>query len=119
MKYTIEVADEDNWIEQIVEVFNTDKTIKLEVFLIPKYLMGFSGGSDNKKEHELGLIRSAETLLKTCNDSGNQHKISIEIEYDSEMFFSENRYSITLVFVKSETRNEIVVYENYQFIEGE
>ncbi len=111
MKYEIEVLDEDNWIEQIWEEFNTDKTLKLYVSLIPKRLMELP--SSFEKEHELGLVVDEETLMKGCVDGGKQHRVNIITEDNCEMFVSGGRYSFTLVFVKSEECNHKPIYENY------
>ncbi len=112
MKYTIEVVDEDNWVEQVWEEFNTDKTLKLYVGLIPKRLMELP--SSFEKEHELGLVVVEETLMKGCLDSGKQHKIIITTDCDCKMFVSGGRYSFTLVFVKTEVADHKIIYENYR-----
>ncbi len=113
MKYSVEVIDDDNWVRQISETFNTNKTLKINVDCIPKYLYVMPTTSDGN-EHEIWIIVDDETLMKGLSDNGQLHKVIVNTEFPCNIFMDAGKYCFDLTFVKIEKENHKVIYHNYR-----
>jgi len=105
MEYKLKVTDELKWINNILEVKNTDDVLVLIVDFTPKYLEFFNTTISGQGERWDGFdfMKDEDTI---CAEGEQQGSVYIETENETYKYADFGKYSVTLVFVKDFSNNK-------------
>lgn len=105
MEYKLKVTDELKWINNILEVKNTNDILVLIVDFSPKYLEFFNTTNWGQGERWDGFdfMKGEETIYVEGEQQGS---VLVETKDETYKFADYGKYSVTLVFVKDFSSNK-------------